>query len=544
MTIESELIDLATNLQNAKDAVTAKGGTVGDTGLAGLAAEIQTIPNGGGQAEPSNGGHITGYDTTTGVITGDGFGSTQGTVYLLDRDTNSYVSQPVSSWSSSSITLTTPIDTTSIEGDTSLSVVDSNGEWATKWLVKGSPITGYGLVYVQDSITGVVRKIYFTSADDVNVLIGGSNRYSSAKTIGSDTFYLDEIVGFQYGTSFTNSSLGNYFLSAFVNLNQPVVLPSTVTSLGNYAFNETYNFNQPLDISHVTSFGSGFSDMYHFNQPIIFSTTATNIPTSLLTNAYSFDQPLEFPSVTTISAGLLSNARSFNQNITIPDTVTSIGNNFLSGATNFNSDIVLSSHLTTIGNSFLSGAASFNKRLAFPTNLASIGDEFMSSCSSFDQELSFPSTLTTIGSNFLASDFAFNSELTFGNITSIGGHFLSRARSFDKDFTLPTTLTSIGSDFMNECSTFSKHLTIPSGVTSIGDYMLRQAYSFTSLTVNTSSTPPANGYSLSVSGTAGNYCKSKLEGITVTGSGVSNWLTALPNTDTSNLRRNLINGMA
>lgn len=47
MSIASEIEDLNTNLTAAKAAVTAKGGTVGDTGLAGLATEIASIPAGG-----------------------------------------------------------------------------------------------------------------------------------------------------------------------------------------------------------------------------------------------------------------------------------------------------------------------------------------------------------------------------------------------------------------------------------------------------------------------------------------------------------------
>lgn len=47
MSIASELEALADNLAGAKNAVEAKGGTVGDTGLAGLASEITTIPTGG-----------------------------------------------------------------------------------------------------------------------------------------------------------------------------------------------------------------------------------------------------------------------------------------------------------------------------------------------------------------------------------------------------------------------------------------------------------------------------------------------------------------
>lgn len=48
MTIASEITALQNNLAAAKTAIETKGGTVGDTGLAGLATEIDTIPSGGG----------------------------------------------------------------------------------------------------------------------------------------------------------------------------------------------------------------------------------------------------------------------------------------------------------------------------------------------------------------------------------------------------------------------------------------------------------------------------------------------------------------
>lgn len=51
MSIASEIQALNTNLTAAKNAVTSAGGTVGDTGLAGLASEIGTIPTGGGGGE-------------------------------------------------------------------------------------------------------------------------------------------------------------------------------------------------------------------------------------------------------------------------------------------------------------------------------------------------------------------------------------------------------------------------------------------------------------------------------------------------------------
>lgn len=46
MSIATEITALNTNLAAAKAAVVAKGGTTGDTGLAGLASEIATIPTG------------------------------------------------------------------------------------------------------------------------------------------------------------------------------------------------------------------------------------------------------------------------------------------------------------------------------------------------------------------------------------------------------------------------------------------------------------------------------------------------------------------
>lgn len=61
MSIATELVDLSNNLQSAKTAVSAKGGTVGDTGLSGLASEIGSIPTGGGT--------ITSYGTVTYIDT-------------------------------------------------------------------------------------------------------------------------------------------------------------------------------------------------------------------------------------------------------------------------------------------------------------------------------------------------------------------------------------------------------------------------------------------------------------------------------------------
>lgn len=61
-TIAEEITALNTNLAAAKAAVTTAGGTVGDTGLAGLATEIGTIPSGGG-------GKIGDFNIISGKVT-------------------------------------------------------------------------------------------------------------------------------------------------------------------------------------------------------------------------------------------------------------------------------------------------------------------------------------------------------------------------------------------------------------------------------------------------------------------------------------------
>lgn len=64
MSISAELTALQTNLANAKDAVVAKGGTVGNTGLAGLASEIAGIPSGGVMIDYGKDVNFYDYDGT------------------------------------------------------------------------------------------------------------------------------------------------------------------------------------------------------------------------------------------------------------------------------------------------------------------------------------------------------------------------------------------------------------------------------------------------------------------------------------------------
>ena len=334
MTIASELQDLATNLQNAKDAVEDKGGTVGDTELAGLATEIASIPSGGGgldtipvEMEGETGeGHITGYNTTTGVITGDGFGSTAVTVWLMDRDTHTYKKQGTSSWSDTSITLTTPIDLSVIEGCTSLCVADSKDVWATKWLIDGEIAVRSDVytVYIKSPSTGEIVKQY---PGDITYYSGSPTRYFGS---GENRFQVKDIVGIQIGSNASWDAVS--FAANCINLNQPIIIPQKIWRTDS-TLATTLNFNQPiklLDGNSSTSLGNNF-----------------------MQGAFSFNQPITIPTTCgAIGAYFMYSCYNYNQDIIIPNTVTSIGNYFCGLFYVFNKTIYLPSTTTSIGTYF------------------------------------------------------------------------------------------------------------------------------------------------------------------------------------------------
>lgn len=562
MSIASQISDLNTNLQAAKDAVTAKGGTVGNTGLAGLAAEIGTIPNQGGSSEPSGQGHITGYSTSTGVISGTGFGDDTGTVYVLDRNTNAYVAQPTSSWSSTSITLTTPVDLSSIEGTTSLAVVDANGEWATKWLLTGSvALTGWAKVYIQDSLTKVVRTIAITSQSDFNKLfdsVAYGNAMSIATTIGSDTFYRDEIVGVQLGpditaTAFTAQGDAYHFIPCANNLNQPLVIPDVVTGITPYFGYSWSNFNQPLVLSTaITALPDNFLlNAYNYDQPIDLS-HITTVGSSVFKYAYRFNQPLDLSSATTIGDYFLAGmppASSvpyldpilFDQAITFSSSLTSIGSCFLECATSFNTELSFPASLTTIGAYFMRMTFNYNKPLDLSgTAITALPNYFMAYCSAFNSELKLPAGLTSIGQYCLFQWNAFNQPLTLpSTLQTIDTNFMNVSLAFNQPLVVPEGVTSIGTYFLQSAQSMNSTLTLPSTLTSVGSYLLKNAYAFSHLETNTSSTPSSNAqHTLS---TTSNTAKMYVKGVTVTGTGAAIWVSNLYER-TSSPYRKLING--
>ena len=368
-----------------------------------------TIVNTGGGGEPSSTeAKLTAYNTSTGVLTGENLGTTAGTVYLLDRDTNTYVAQTTSSWGNTSITLTTPVDTSTLEGDTSIAVVMPDGKWTNKLLVTGQvAVTGWAKVYVQDSDTRAVRTVTIDNETDFNKLYSSNNGWGISITIGADTFYYDEIVGVQFGSSFTKTSLNtNFFLAYASSLNQPLTIPSTITSIARFFLYNCCSFNQPLTLPpSLASIDNDFLDCcYSFNQPLTLPSSLATIGQYFLNGCKSFNRQIIIPSaLTIINPYFLNNCTSFNQPITVPSTVTSIGQRFLDSCYSFNQPVNLLSSITTIDGFFLSNCYSFNQPLTIPSTVTSIGNGFLQNCYGFSR-LTTETTASPTDNNSLSCD--------------------------------------------------------------------------------------------------------------------------------------------
>ena len=391
---------------------------------------------GGGGNEPGGNIKITAYDTTTGVISGGGFGSTPGYVYVLDRDTNTYVPQTVASWTPSSITLSTPVDLTTLEGTTSMAVVADDGTWSNKWLLTGDvAVSGWGKLYVQNSDTRAVYTVAVTSQAVFEALYGESNCYAFRIQIGTNPIYSDEILGFQFGSDFNLTAIGDYFLAGTGNMTQPIVIPSAVTSIGNYFLAYARKFNQPLIIpSSVTSIGSNFlNGCASFNQPLTIPASVTSIGESFLYICVSFNQPLTIPaSVTSIGGWFIGYCYSFNQPITLPSSFTSIGDRFMQNCQSFNQSLTIPSSVTSIGGYFLYGCYSFNQPLTIPASVISIGTYFLSTSYSFNQPLTIPASVTSIGGYFLYNCDAFSNLTVNGSVHPTDNNSLSTQHSIAK----------------------------------------------------------------------------------------------------------------
>jgi len=369
MTIASEIEDLATNLSAAKTAVTTAGGTVGDTGLAGLAEEIASIPTGGGGNVPIGDYGKVAYYTRLSFVIED----------VMAMGCNAEV-----------------VDSSKlmpfVEGnDVELRYED--GSWQVGWGGGDTYTTAEVESEIGVRITNIVDifaevRIMGTSGIDItserkectiDTLQDFGKFYtdssSSVVLPNGDTIVPGQIVGYILGSEVT--SIGNYFLGGCDNfLSFDASLATGLTTIGDGFLAYMDKATGEISLPAVTSVGDYFLASSNF--------TSVKLP-NLVTAGNSFC------SITRLQA--------------IPSLphCTTIGSTFCSNCSYLQSASFSSIPLleTLGGNALVTCSSLKSISLTGMPNITSIGQRFAHNCSSL-ASVSFPNN--DISTCFQASD--------------------------------------------------------------------------------------------------------------------------------------------
>lgn len=365
MSIASEIEDLNTNLTAAKGAVTAKGGSTGDTGLAGLASEIATIPSGGGTfscktdygrfwyvpwetvitVEYSDGcSVVVDDDKFTAYIENNpimSFGGDERANFDYDIENETW-----SSWSFESPV--SGLTSAQMAEQLGLSVTISVGaEFAAfEVSVSTAPVSGADWTHIDltsDGWTALTNTQQYDSGYNVDSIVipaicAKRFEFGTVPTSIPNSFLAlqgSELVEIgEIPSNFTGSLIG-----AFTNtkLNSPLIIPSTIKWVSLQGIS---HFNSPIIYNPSAKVGSetislGISDLGSFNAPIYIGQNAEILDLQSLT---IFNQKIYFPD--SLKSLSIRSLPAYNQDITFPSSLTRLeydsfyGSNNLTGVVN------------------------------------------------------------------------------------------------------------------------------------------------------------------------------------------------------------------
>lgn len=433
MSIATEITALNTNLTAAKNAVTAKGGTIGNTGLAGLASEIAGIP-GGGSSEP------TVPASPDGVYV-------EVEAYTPALKIESYENIDTS---------TTVVSFTHVGYDPFQLVDINDPDFMLSSVFCESPSTGnpYNLVLRWNNSNQEFQLVFYDSTDQENVVL--SFQEGDLKMFGivlSDR-------SFMYDGS-------NHDLAYILMAQTPAYALTTIYIDTSTDF---ATFMTPDQIGwESVQIGMGFGGVMRTqDNTLIQKQFAISINFGSLAS-----------SLTSIGNGFCQNDYFLQSLYNLPSSVTTIGNHFLTGCPRFNSYFKIPSGVT-IGTNFLAGCSSFNQPLQVPQGVA-INDDFLSGDSGFNSPLDISNT-TQIGSNFLKECSSFNQPLTLNSSATIKSGFLEGCTAFNQAITIPSNVTFYNSGssyrFMFSCDSMLSPIRIEAPATAINasDYVFSTSF--------------------------------------------------------------------
>ena len=381
MSIATEITALNTNLAAAKNAVTAKGGTVGDTGLAGLATEIANIPSGGGNftcktsygrlwyAPFTKSWAITNPDGCSVTIDQVKFSAYVATNPLQDMggDKQAYFEYDSEAGTWHSWEFETPVEnitTAEMEEQLGLTItLESGAEWAA-----------FTISFSATPVVGEWEHLDLNSTDWTNL----ENSSSDDIVIGDKTIPRTYVRRFEFGTIpttvpeslFANSGLeelgqipetytGSVIdLASQSNLNCPLIIRGGVTLFSQNA--AISNFNNVVVYDPTNSQGSN-QFVWHSNASVL--AFGKNVKVIDLSSISGFDGTLVFPEG--LQRLIINWLGSLNTSFVIPQSVNYLSgfyglNNFTAtiNVGNLSPSICHASGGLTVENHFLSASVS------------------------------------------------------------------------------------------------------------------------------------------------------------------------------------------
>lgn len=308
MSVASEIENLNTNLQAAKSAVTAKGGTVGDTGLAGLATEIASIPSGGSPEDPGDWGLVEYYDQF--VYNAEKIEAEECTAELVDSSKLAlaimngegdgrwlnFNFQSGNGWRCYEIDYQRHFTTAELLSELGISVTDFDESSAD---------------FAMIMISGEVAPDTTTGSKKL-VLQNESEYLSLSYTAQTHIVPLGGIIRFAFGRAATSVPEG--FLSYHTGMLRIIdtTYANAVTSIGESAFCDLTLKDNDMTFENVTTVGNySFQDTY-WNGKLYLPNVVTvgNRCFGSFSNiSQTFSQQPDMPKVETIGEGFLAGFR-------------------------------------------------------------------------------------------------------------------------------------------------------------------------------------------------------------------------------------------
>ena len=253
--------------------------------------------------------------------------------------------------------------------------------------------------------------------------------------------------------------------AAYNNAIKKIEMGNGVVSIGNSAFNNCSLLSLITIPNGVTSIsGSAFGNCSSLSSITIPSSVTTSIGDYAFFGCYSLSSITISNSVTSISGYAFSSCSSLSS-ITIPNSVTFIGDYAFERCSSLSS-VTIPSSVTSIGYNAFNYCYSLSS-IIIPNGVTFIDEYAFQNCSSLSL-VTISNSVTSIGQN------------AFNNCSSLSS------------ITIPDSVASISVTAFGNCSSLSS-VTILDGVTSIGDYSFYMCSSLSSITIPSSVTSIGSG---------------------------------------------------